>query len=363
MAFKTLLLPGKYVQGPNALATLGSELKRFGNNVVLVWDSCVKGLFGTTVLDSLRDAGLDYTEFLLSGQTLRSEAAALAGQVKNLTNPGIVVGIGGGKTLDMAKAIAAYTGLPVASVPTVASNDSPTSSFTVWYTEDGRGDGFDTWGRCPDLVLVDSQVIAGAPVRMFIAGLGDALATWYEAKAVADADAVNCLGTPVTVAALTLARSARDVIFQNGLDALTAVRNHEVSPALEQVLEATILYSGVGFESGGLATAHQMANNMGILKETHGLLHGEEVAFGLATQLWLDPNVDSDERARVIAFMKNVGLPTTLRDIGLANATADQLMPLAEICEQPGSFAHNHPFKVTAQSIVNAMLRTSTAIQ
>jgi len=356
---KTLLLPGKYVQGPNALRYLGPELRRFGTRPVLLWDRHVRGLFCEIVFAGLKENGLDWEELLFGGQTLRTEAAILSDRLKNLPGRDIVVGIGGGKTLDMAKAVAAMSDRPFATVPTMASNDSPTSSFTVWYLDNNEGDGFDTWGRCPDLVLVDTEVIAGAPVRTFIAGIGDALSTWYEAKAVADAGAVNCLGTPLTVTALTLAKNARDTIFEYGRDAILAVKNKKANESLEKIVEATILYSGVGFESGGLATAHQMANNMGILPETHGLMHGEEVAFGLATQLWMDTTVDPEERNQVIGFMREIGLPVTLEQIGLKGATREKLMPLARLCDCPGSFAKNHPFDVTADLIVDAMLKTS----
>lgn len=355
MKSKRLLLPGTYIQGPDALNELPEQIQTFGNSAVIIWDACVKSLFGDKVLSLLSAAGVNGNEFIFPGQTTRNAADQLTRAAQDFPD-GFIVGIGGGKTLDIAKAVAAQSRRRMISVPTTASNDSPASSFTVWYTEDGKGDGYDTWGHSPDIVLVDTSIIAKAPLRTFIAGMGDALATWYEAKAVLDAHACNCLGTPATSTAITLAESSRDVLFQYGIDAMESVRRKETSPALEKVVEAAILHSGVGFESGGLATAHQLANNMGILPETHGLLHGEEVAFGLVTQLCLDKRLaDDDEHLRVFNFLKQVGLPTTFQQIGISNPAREYLKTLAVLCDGENSFSRNHPFEVTAETIVDAM--------
>lgn len=356
MKFNRLLLPGKYIQGPQALRELPDEIKEFGDSVLLIWDPLVKSLFGDRVLSSFSKAGLIWNEFLFTGQITRSTAIRLSEEVKKIPAP-LILGMGGGKTLDIAKAVAAWTNRRMVSVPTVASNDSPASSFTVWYTEDGKGDGYDNWGRSPDMVLVDTSIILGAPLRSFIAGIGDALATWYEAKAVFDAGALNCLGTPATTTALKLAESSRNVLFEYGSAAIESVRSGKTSFAFESVVEATILHSGIGFESGGLATAHQIANNMGILSETNGLLHGEEVAFGLATQLCLDPMVPDDERNRVFDFLAEVGLPITFQQLGISDPTREKLWDLAILCEGKESFSRNHPFEVHADSIIDAMFK------
>ena len=98
-------------------------------------------------------------------------------------NAEVVVGLGGGKAIDLAKAVAMEIDAKLVTAPTIASNDAPTSAATVYYTEEGNFDGWGIWPRNPDLVLVDTQVIVEAPVRWLISGIGDGLATWFEAEA------------------------------------------------------------------------------------------------------------------------------------------------------------------------------------
>lgn len=355
MKTSILLLPGKYIQGNGTFELLAEEAGKLGKKPFILWDQCVKGLFGSKVEDIFQKSGIVWSEGIFGGETVRAEANRFAAMVCQ-DNADVVIGIGGGKTLDMVKAISAIAKIPLMTVPTVASNDSPCSSYTVWYDCNGNADGFDTWGYCPNVVLVDTKVIASSPVRTFIAGIGDALSTWYEAETTFKSRKDNCVGGLATLSAMILAQKCRDILLEFGLDAIRSVQTKTVSPALEKVVEATILHSGIGFESGGLATAHQMANNMSVFEECHGMMHGEEVAFGLVTQLCLDDDCSVSERNRIVDFLIQIGLPVTLEDIGIKEFNREKLLPMGKICEAQGSFAHNHPFEITAESIVDAMI-------
>jgi len=244
----------------------------------------------------------------------------------------------------------------VVTCPTVASNDSPTSSFTVWYDEQGNCIGFESWGTNPDLVLVDTQVIAQAPVRTFVAGMGDALSTWLEADACFKARGPNLAGGTATMAARALARLCYDILMEHGLEAKRAVEKKIVTPALEKVVEANVLLSGLGFESGGCATAHMIANCLPSYPECHGLMHGHEVGFGIITQLCLDDDMPVERIYRIVDFEIAIGLPVTFADLGLPGVTRERLARIGAICAGSGSLCENHPFPVTADDIVNAMI-------
>ena len=84
--------------------------------------------------------------------------------------------------LDTARAAAADLGLPVVNCPTIASSDAPCSALSVIYTDEGVFQEYRFYRKNPDLVLVDTEVIAQAPPRLLSAGMGDALATWFEAQ-------------------------------------------------------------------------------------------------------------------------------------------------------------------------------------
>jgi glycerol dehydrogenase len=352
---KVFIAPRRYVQGKGALKDAGTLVGALGKRVMTLWDAQVKGIVGDTLLASLHAAGLSVEDAAFAGDSTKAEAARVAQLIRE-RKVDVIMGVGGGKTLDTAKAAAAAAGVKVVTCPTVASNDSPTSSFTVWYDEQGNCNGFESWGVNPDLVLVDTQVIAQAPVRTFVAGMGDALATWLEAEACFKARGPNLAGGTSTLAALALARLCYDVLLEHGVAAKRAVEKKIVTPAVEKVVEANVLLSGLGFESCGCATAHMVANCLPSYPECHGLMHGHEVGFGLITQLCLDDDMPDERAQRIVDFEIAIGLPVTFADIGLPGVSRERLARVGEICAGPGSLCENHPFTVTADDIVNAMV-------
>lgn len=78
---------------------------------------------------------------------------------------------------DTAKALAHFMNVPVAIAPTIASTDAPCSALSVIYTDEGEFDSYLMLPRNPNMVIVDTQIVAGAPARLLAAGIGDALAT------------------------------------------------------------------------------------------------------------------------------------------------------------------------------------------
>ncbi len=352
---KVFIAPGRYVQGKGVLSQSGELVGALGKHVMVLWDAQVKGIVGETLLGSLKAAALKVEDVAFAGDSTKAEAERVAGIIRELKVE-VVMGVGGGKTLDTAKAAAAYAGVKIVTCPTVASNDSPTSSYTVWYDERGNCLGFESWGVNPHLVLVDTEVIARAPVRTFVAGMGDALATSLEAEACFSVRGPNLAGGTATLAALTLAALSYDILMEHGVAAKRAVERKIVTPAVEKVIEANVLLSGLGFESGGCATAHMVANCLPSFPECHGLMHGDEVGFGLITQLCLDDDMPVERIHEIVDFEIAVGLPVTFADIGLAGVTRARLQPIGDICAGPGSLCANHPFKVTADDIVNAMI-------
>lgn len=350
-----LIAPRKYIQGRGVLREIGTYLKLLGQRPLLLWDACVRGLVGQVVLESVQAAGLDAVDVLFQGESTKEEAQRVA-QLARERSADIAVGIGGGKTLDTAKAAAVFAGLKTVTVPTIASNDSPTSAASVWYDAQGNCIGWDCWPFNPDIVLVDSQVIADAPVRAFVAGMGDALATWLEAEAAYKTRATNLAGGVPTMAAMTLARLCFDTLLEYGVEARQAVELHLVTPAVEKVIEANVLLSGLGFESGGLATAHMIANALPSFPECQRFMHGEKVGFGIISQLCLDDEMSTAALYRIVDFEIAIGLPVTFADLNLQGIGRDRLQQIGEICAGEGSLCRNHPFRVTSNDVVDAMI-------
>jgi len=353
---KVLIAPQKYVQGRGVLGELGEYLKLLGKKPLVLWDPTVKQLVGSIVRQSLQSAGMEMVEVEFAGEASAAERSRVGG-IAAQSRVDMAVGIGGGKVLDIAKAVAVDNHIRMVTCPTIASNDSPTSAASVWYDDNHNFVGFDCWPFNPDIVLVDTQVVANGPVRAFVAGMGDALSTWVEAEAAFKSRAPNIAGGQPTMAAMTLARLCFETLLEHGLDARRDVELHIVTPAVEKVVEANVLLSGLGFESGGLATAHMIGNLLSNVPECQqvGLMHGEKVAFGIVTQLCLDDEIDADEKVAIVDFEIEIGLPVTFEQLNLERVTRDKLQALADLCAGPGSLCHNHPFKVTAADIIDAM--------
>lgn len=352
---KVLIAPRRYVQGPGVLSEIGTYITMLGKKPLVLWDERVKEIVGATILDSFKQAGLEPLDVPFGGESTHAEADRV-GKIVDEQGVDVSIGVGGGKTLDIAKAVGIEKNIRIVTCPTIASNDSPTSAATVWYDEDGNFINFDCWPFNPDLVMVDSRVIANGPVRAFVAGMGDALATWVEAKASYHTRPLNLAGGVSTLAAMRIAELGYEILMEHGVEAKRAVELNVVTPAVEKVIEANVLHSGLGFESGGLATAHMVANCLPSFPECHGMMHGEEVGFGVITQLCLDEDVSTDEMYDIVDFEIAVGLPVTFADLNLDGVSRDRLKPIGEACAAEGSLCESHSFKVTCDSAIDAMI-------
>jgi glycerol dehydrogenase len=202
---------------------------------------------------------------------------------------------------------------------------------------------------------MDTQVVANAPKRLFVAGMGDALATMFEARASVASGAKNLVGGLSTRAALGLTELCYEILMEEGRKALQAVEAGVLTEAVDQVIEASTYLSGVGAESSGLAAAHAVHNGMTALEETHEYLHGEKVAFGVITQLVLE-NAPQEELDEVLDFCMDIGLPVTLAELGVKEPDEAGLRNVAELAVAEGDTGHNEPFAVDADMYYAAIV-------
>jgi glycerol dehydrogenase len=351
---QAIIGPRKYVQGRGVLRTIGTHVAKLGTDALVIADDNVWSLVGKKLDKSFKDAKVRVTKEVFGGECSQREIERLA-QAAGKAKASVVVGVGGGKTLDTAKAVGHQAGSSWVTAPTVASTDAPTSALSVIYTDDGIFQKYVFFPRNPDLVLVDTELCANAPYRFLVSGMGDALATWVEARATAEACKSTMAGGAPTMAALALAKLCWDTLLSYGFLARHAAEQHVVTPALEKVVEANTLLSGLGFESGGLAAAHAVHNGLTALPETHHFMHGEKVNFGTLTQFALEDR-PTREINEFVAFCTSVGLPTTLEELDLGKAGKDELMAVAKAATASGETIHNMPFKVTPQMVVDAMI-------
>ncbi|PAU86091.1 alcohol dehydrogenase [Pseudomonas sp. WN033] len=318
----------RYVQGPGVLDALGEHSAVLGSTAFVITDADMARLLGERVLASYQAAGVTAILEIFPGEVTHTAMARLANKAKTAGSD-LIVGLGGGKALDTAKGVALQLGTPCVSVPTIASNDGPASGAIAVYDEHHIMQDILHLPRNPELVLVDSQVIANAPVRFLRAGIGDAISKKFEADACHAAGAMTLLGTPASQTGLMAADACYRIIRQHAVEAVRAVEGKQVNNALENLLEAVVLLSTVSFENGGLSLSHALARGFSYLERARGTLHGDHVAYGLLVQLIMEkrPTAFIQE---LVGFYQQIGLPTQLDDFGLSSPTVAEIRSLAE---------------------------------
>ena len=343
--------PGKYIQRRGELARLGAHLAPLGSRFLLLADRAV---FDRLAAVAKGVAGLEITAF--NGECSASEIARVAAAIRDC-GAQVVIGAGGGKAIDTAKIAAIETGARIVVLPTIASTDAPCSAVAVRYTEAGVYEESLRLPRNPDLVLVDSELIVGAPVRFLIAGIGDALSTWFEARSNLESRTANYVagGFPPTEVGIAIARRCHDLLMAEAPKAVAAARKGLITASVERIIEANILMSGLGFENCGCSAAHGIHDGLTVLEATHHLLHGEKVAFGVLCLLMLE-NRDTAEIVEAIRFCRGLGLPVTLADLGLGEASRDDITRVAEAALAPGECTFATPVELTVASVRDAIL-------
>lgn len=348
--------PCRYTQGRDATESLGQEMSALGleGPVLIVAGRSARRLLDSIWRQTLGDSGYTYAVHDFRGECSLAEIDRIIASAREC-GAATIIGAGGGKVLDASRAAAAGLGLPTVNCPTVASSDAPCSALSVIYTEEGIFQEYRFYRKNPDLVLVDTAVIAQGPPRLLAAGMGDALATWFEAKTCAAGRIRNMRGGGSTASALRLAELCYRTLLDDGKSALLAMEQKAVTPALERIVEANTLLSGLGFESSGLAAAHAVHNGLTAAPCTHNYFHGEKVAFGTLVQLVLE-GASRAQFQEVMAFSKEVGLPLTLGEIGCGPLAPELLQQVAIRATAPGETIHNEPFRVTAGMVADAIL-------
>jgi len=272
-----------------------------------------------------------------------------------------VLAAGGGKVLDAGKLLAHRLGLACITVPTSAATCAGWTALANLYSPQGAFEGDVTLGRCPDLLVFDHDLVRQAPPRTLASGIADAMAKWYEASVSSGASSDGLVQQ-----AVQQARVLRDQLLLEGPLALESPG----SEAWVRMAEASALTAGLIGGIGGArcrtVAAHAIHNGLTQLQATHGKLHGEKVGFGILVQLRLEEVVGGNRlaaqaRRQLLPFFQRLGLPVSLADLGLADASLSALEGVCDFACRPGSDLHHLPFAVEASDLLAALVSTTAA--
>ena len=346
--------PQRYIQGPGVISEIGRYIGIINVKRVGILASR-RGLAaeGARVAESLLSNHIESVDCIFDGECslpeIEKHVAAL-----NDENIDCLIAVGGGKPVDAGKSISWRLDIPVVIVPTLASNDAPCSALSVLYTPEGASDVVEFYPTSPTLVVMDTDIVADADERYLVAGMGDAMATWYEARVcLNNPDARTPLGARPTLASCAMGEICAHTLFEHGEAAAKSVVASQNGDALEKVVEANTLLSGIGFESGGLALAHPMALAYTQIDELHtNYLHGEMVAMGTMVQLAMEQSGDAEKVAR---FFARVGLPIHLGQFSLSPQDSGKL-DIIIASTMANANSHQMPMKVTQDSLLQAIM-------
>jgi len=306
----------------------------------------------------LQSAGLQVEPALLRRDCCEEDLILLAEQAAAAAVDAVIA-VGGGKVLDGGKLLADRLQLTCITVPTSAATCAGWTALANVYAPEGAFRYDVALSRCPELLVFDHALVRQAPPRTLASGIADAVAKWYEAS-VSSAGS----GDGLIQQAVQMARVLRDQLL---LDAEAAMAD-PFAEAWGRVAEACGLSAGLIGGIGGArcrtVAAHAVHNGLTQLSACHHQLHGEKVGFGILVQLRLEEVLGGSQlaaqaRRQLLPFFAALGLPLTLADLGLAQASLADLQQVCEFACRPGSDLHHLPFAVSPADLLAALVSTT----
>ena len=354
-----MVAPAQVVRGSGILSQCGSLISRLGQRPLVVG--------GDRTLQTSASFLADISQLKIAKASYQNDCCETSlTQLRRLVDEhraDLIIGVGGGKALDTAKLLAHQTQLPVVTIPTSAATCAAWTALSNVYSQRGAFRYDVGLPVCPDLLLLDYDLVATAPKRTLVAGIGDAIAKWYEAS-VSSGHSSQAL----VIGAVQQARVLRDILFQKSAAALENPGGDD----WREVVDASVLMAGVIGGMGGAqcrtVAAHAVHNGLTQIPASHSMLHGEKVAYGILVQLRLEEmelgnSLAATARQQLLQFYGQIGLPMTLSDLGLAEMSLTDLRQAAEFACQSGSDIHHLPFEVSSQQVMAAMVSTTAPCQ
>ncbi|MCA7012421.1 iron-containing alcohol dehydrogenase family protein [Dickeya dadantii] len=348
-----VFFPSTVLRGAGVSQQLGAICARLGSRVLVAGGHQALAATQTLIIEQLRQAGVTLTAVEWSGEQCSvSQIERLSARVRE-TGSDLLLAVGGGKALDTGKAVAFQCGIPVVTLPTIAATCAAVTPLSVRYHDDGHFHDLHHLPVAPAAVVIDSALLARAPLRWLAAGLGDTLAKWYEFRAIDKGDN----GSGFTASSRANSEICFRLIEQYGAEACRAVTDGQHNDALDQVLDAIFLFAGLTslMASGAHAAAsHALYEGFTVCDKTREFGHGLLVGFGNLCLLALEQRSD-EELLAAIRLAQACAVPLTLAAI-CPNLSAEELTTIVRASVDAPDMA-NMPFAVTEQRVHQAIHR------
>lgn len=353
MQAQTIIFPAQILRGPATLSRLAQVCAKIGRRALLIG-----GRQALMAVSDIVKAQLAAGPVTLvgcewfGGECSETQIDRLALVVADL-GIDLIIGAGGGKALDTCKAVGAAANVPVVAIPTIAATCAAVTPLSIRYFDNGQFQDLYPLPQAPAAVIIDSDLLARAPMRWLAAGLGDTLAKWYEFRAISVQQS-RLVGIQRSSQANSLI--CYDLIATYGPAACQAVRDGRANAGLDQVLDAIFMFAGLtSLMSNGAhaAAAHAIYEGFTVCPKTHDFGHGLLVGFGNLCLLALE-NRSDDELREAMTLAQDCAVPLRLSEI--AQLTAEELDAIVQASIHAPDM-ENMPGKVTAADLYAAISR------
>lgn len=356
MNFQETLFPG-YTIGEDAYQNISAVCAPFGKKAAIIGGKHALAAAEEKIRRAVEGSGIEVTgAYWYGGEASVENIAMLQPQVAQAD---MLFAVGGGKAIDTVKVLAHMTHRPFFTFPTIASTCASCTSLGILYHPDGSLREYSFSKIPPNHIFIDPQIIADAPVKYLWAGMGDTMAKHFECTTSSRGD------VPSHSDAMGIALSSMfaEPILRWGQKAMEDCKAHQVTYELTEIILSIIVSTGLvsNFVQVDYTTglAHAIYNGFTILPSTeeHHHLHGEVVSYGILAMLTIDKKYE--ERDKVLAFNRSIGLPTRLSDI---HAKPEDLPAVAEKALQ-GIDVRKWPYAVTVEMIVDGIQELEAATE
>lgn len=316
MASHIMELPRKILIGENNISDIGNFLVGLSNpkKVSLVSGDKVRKITDRKISSSLSDSKIKYVWHRSTSNDAEATKKTLDEIRKDKSD--LIIGIGGGRSVDIAKMTAFTLKKSFVSIPTSASHDGIASPFVSI-----RGDKpYSIIATAPLGVFVDIAILKKAPRRLLASGCGDLMA---KVTAVRDWElARDNTGEYFGTYAANLASMSAKIVIDNS-------KNFRKNPDVRMIVEA-LISSGVAACIAGSSrpcsgAEHLFSHAVDHLKPGVGL-HGEKCGIGAI----LIAKLQGQDWKKIIQMLKNVGAPTKAKEIGLESDILAKALTIAQ---------------------------------